>query len=432
MLIVRTLLPLLIFSLATQAQSYISYRVGAATDLVSEAQGGVCLMGGATESDPAMSWFLERASGGDVLVLRADNSDGYNDYLFSDLGVTLNSVETIVFNNASAANEAYVQQRISHAEAIWVAGGDQWEYIQYWRNTPVDSLINLGIQNRNLAIGGISAGMAIMGQYYFSAQNGTVNSTQAMTNPYNNKVTVSKQPFLQNTWLSNIITDTHFDNPEREGRLATFIARVLQDENVALRAIACDEYTSVCIDPTGLCRIFGDYPAYNDNVYFVQANCEIPDNTPENCESGSTLTWNQEGAALAVYQIKGTEDGTQTFDLNDWFNSTSGTWLNWSVMEGEFFATDANAPECEATGLDQPIQPDALHLYPNPVTDQLIIRSEQLIQQVQILNGAGQVLHILESGQTTMVIPFNRFESGLYFIRVIGEHGSKSAIVVKL
>ena len=53
-------------------------------------------MGGATEDDNAMIWFLERSNGGDILVLRTSGSDGYNNYLFSELGVNVNSVETIV------------------------------------------------------------------------------------------------------------------------------------------------------------------------------------------------------------------------------------------------------------------------------------------------------------------------------------------------
>ena len=35
------------------------------------------MMGGSVENDNAMRWFLERADGGDVLVLRASGSDGY-------------------------------------------------------------------------------------------------------------------------------------------------------------------------------------------------------------------------------------------------------------------------------------------------------------------------------------------------------------------
>ena len=61
------------------------------------------MLGGATEFDPAMEWFLDRASGGDILVLRASGSDDYNDYMYSDLD-GVNSVETIVFNDASASH----------------------------------------------------------------------------------------------------------------------------------------------------------------------------------------------------------------------------------------------------------------------------------------------------------------------------------------
>ena len=92
-----------------------------------------------TELDKDVVYFGD--NGGDVLVLRASGSDGYNDYMYTDLGITLNSVETIVFNDGSAANETYIHNKIKNAEAIWFAGGDQWSYISYWRNSPIDSLI---------------------------------------------------------------------------------------------------------------------------------------------------------------------------------------------------------------------------------------------------------------------------------------------------
>lgn len=64
-----------------------------------------------------------------------------------------------------------------------VRRGNQWTYVSYWRNTPVDSLVNKAIAERNVVVGGTSAGMAIMGNYYFSAENGTVTSGQALANP---------------------------------------------------------------------------------------------------------------------------------------------------------------------------------------------------------------------------------------------------------
>ena len=59
-------------------------------------------MGGAREDDNAMRWFLKQADGGDILVLRTSGSNGYNDYLYSELQVNVNSVESIVVKNKNA------------------------------------------------------------------------------------------------------------------------------------------------------------------------------------------------------------------------------------------------------------------------------------------------------------------------------------------
>ncbi|MEM7515208.1 MAG: Type 1 glutamine amidotransferase-like domain-containing protein, partial [Bacteroidota bacterium] len=159
-------------SVELHGQAFRSWFTGSRTDLQATPLGGVCLMGGASENDEAMKWFLERSGGGDILVLRASGSDGYNDYLFSELGVSVNSVETILFNQAEGVESEYVHERIQQAEAIWFAGGDQYDYITFWRGTAIDSLINQGISERNIVIGGTSAGMAILGSNYFTAENG--------------------------------------------------------------------------------------------------------------------------------------------------------------------------------------------------------------------------------------------------------------------
>lgn len=230
------------------SQSYTSYFTGNSIDISTTPSGGICMMGGATEHDEAMKWFLQRANGGDVLVLRTSGSDGYNDYMYTDLGVSVNSVETIVFNNSSASNDAYVQQKIQQAEAIWFAGGDQWNYISYWRDTPVEAYVNEAITIRNAVIGGTSAGMAIQGGYYFSAENGTVTSASALANPFDSRVTVDSTAFLENEYLSDVITDSHYDDPDRKGRHVAFLARMNSDYGIAGKGIACNEYTAVCID----------------------------------------------------------------------------------------------------------------------------------------------------------------------------------------
>lgn len=367
----KLLLPLLLISGTLFSQNYTSWFTGSTSDLITEPLGGVCLMGGATEQDEAMKWFLQQADGGDVLVLRASGSNGYNDYLYSGLGISVNSVETILFNNATASNESYIHEKIKNAEAIWFAGGDQWNYVSYWRNTPIDSLINKGIAERNIVIGGTSAGMAIQGSSYFTAENGTVTSAQALSNPYNSLITVSDEPFLINEHLQSVITDTHYDNPDRRGRQVTFIARAVQDQQTNIRGIACDEYTAVCIDAIGLCKIYGDYPAYDEDVYFIQSNCDIQNNVPEICAAGTPLTWNQGGVALKVYRVKGTTFGTHSFDLNDWKTGSGGTWEDWSVENGVLSVTTGNEPACSIATISE-MELNESVFYPNPVISNTI------------------------------------------------------------
>ena len=333
------------------SQSYTSYFTGNTNDTITSPLGGICLMGGATEDDNAMKWFLEQANGGDVLILRTSGSDGYNQYLYSQLGISVNSVESIVFNNASASNQNYIHSKILQAEAIWFAGGNQWNYISYWRDTPIDSLIRHVLSTRNIVIGGTSAGMAILGEYYFSAENGTVTSSTALNNPYNSLVTIDYAKFLEINILKDIITDTHYDDPDRKGRHIVFMSRMLTDYNSEAKGIACDEYTAVCIDTNGMAHVYGGFPTYDDNAYFLQINCEISVNNPENITSNTPLTWDHSGQAIKVYKIKGTSTGLNSFDLNTWEDGTGGIWENWFVLNGQLSESISSPINCNSTGI---------------------------------------------------------------------------------
>tara|TARA_B100001057_G_C22780210_1_gene923339 strand:- start:125 stop:1312 length:1188 start_codon:yes stop_codon:yes gene_type:complete len=328
------------------AQSYSSYFTGDTTDVNTNADYGICLMGGSTEDDRAMIWFLEKANGGDIIVIRASGSDGYNNYFFSELGVEVNSVETIVFNNAAAANDSYVLQQIANAEAIWIAGGDQSVYINYWKNSEVENLLNMHINEKLAVIGGTSAGMAILGSSYFSANNGTVYSSEALEDPYNTFMTFGHNDFLEIPLLDNTITDTHFSEREREGRILTFIARMNSELGAHSLGIACDEYTAVCIDSSGLGAVYGEWPEYDDYAFFIQMNCE-DENQPEQMQIGVPFTWNYNGKAAKVYKVGGTTTGDHFLDLNDWQTGNGGEWLHWYADNGVFYEEDGSAPNCD-------------------------------------------------------------------------------------
>ncbi|MES2800657.1 MAG: T9SS type A sorting domain-containing protein [Bacteroidota bacterium] len=411
-------------------QGYTSYFTGNSSDLITIPNGGICLMGGASEDDNAMKWFLEKANGGDVLVLRASGSDGYNDYLYSDLGITVNSVETIVCNNATASDNPYVLQKIEQAEAIWFAGGDQWDYISYWRNTPVDSAVNAAISERNIVIGGTSAGMAIQGKFYFSAQIGTVSSATALSNPYNSFVTVDSTSFIKNDLLGDVITDTHFDSPDRKGRLVTFLARIYTDYGIFGKAIACDEYTAVCIETDGTAKVFGDHPSSDDNAYFIQSNCELTNQAPENCSQSNPLTWNLNEEALKVYQIKGNSTGSNSFNLNTWQSGSGGTWNDWSVLNG-VLTEQSGAPINCSVSVEESSSIDNVQLVPNPVEDYFTLTvSEELASdyEITIINQLGQSIQVeMLFKKSSITFSCDHLPAGIYTLLLKNSDGTSTA-----
>jgi len=390
------------------------------------------MMGGATENDEAMKWFLNRADGGDILVLRASGSDGYNDYMYSDLGITLNSVETLVFNDVSAANETYIHEKIAKAEGIWFAGGNQWNYVSYWRDSPISSLINEAIHDRNIVIGGTSAGMAILGKYYFSAENGTITSESALMNPYHVNITVDSTSFLQVNYMQDVVTDSHYDDPDRKGRHITFLARILTDYGVAAKGIACNEYTAVCIDENGLARVYGEYPAYPETAFFLQTNCELSDFSPENCTPSNPLDWNLNGTAVRVYKVNGTNEGTNTFDLNGWKTGNGGTWENWYIDNGNLVQTDGTQIECTVLSTQNQSLESSLNAYPNPFDSVLNISSDHNIIKLTISDVNGKVIMSKDDLNTKKVtLNTELLFSGIYNLKLSTQRGTSFHKLVK-
>lgn len=376
-------------------------------------------MGGATEDDNAMRWFLERANGGDILIIRASGADGYNDYFYNELGITVNSVETIVFNDATASSEAYVLDRIGKAEAIWIAGGNQANYVNFWRNNQVANLINAGIAQRNIVIGGTSAGMAILGGTYFSAANGTINSAQALSNPFDSRMTVDNTPFLRVPYLENVITDTHYDDPDRRGRHLSFLANAMTQYGGTFRGIACDEYTAVCIDENGIAKIFGTYPDFDDNAYFLVPNCGLQNNSPEVCTANQPLTWNHSGAAVKVYAVKGTPTGIYTIDLNDWITTDGGDWQDWSANLGVFSAVDSTEPDCLASSTYTLTEAAPFRIYPNP-NNQGVVTIQSLDPlaeaEVRVIDQNGRILQDWTSLGPNSQLDVSGLPAGTYFL----------------
>lgn len=290
--------------------------VGDAADVSRTTAGGTVLMGGGTDVDAAIKWMITKSGGGDFLVLRATGTNGYNSYVFGLGGV--NSCETLLINSRTLANDPEVEAKIRGAEAVFIAGGNQANYVNFWKDTKVEDALNYVRNVKQCPIGGTSAGNAIEGRYYYSALAGSILSADALANPYNSDITIGRDDFLDNPYLGNTITDTHFNNPDRRGRLLTFMARMSKDHGIVPRGIGLDEVTAVCIEPNGLAKVFG-----TGTAFFLQQNGSA--NTPERCVSGSSLDWYRNRQAVKVYKALGTATGTNTFNLATWSGGTGGS-----------------------------------------------------------------------------------------------------------
>ena len=145
---------------------YSYYVTGDPADVTTPTRALVVMQGGGDDVDANFARMGEAAGGGDFVVLRASGADGYNDYIHALCGC--DSVETIVFNDRQAAFDDFVVRKIRSAEALFLAGGDQSNYVRYWKDTPVEDAIHSFLA-RGAPIGGTSAGMAVMGEFSYSA-----------------------------------------------------------------------------------------------------------------------------------------------------------------------------------------------------------------------------------------------------------------------
>jgi len=307
--------------------TFISRSIGDTTNVTTSTTAGTCLMGGSTDVDAAFKWMIAKSGGGDFVVIRSDVSYGYNSYIYKMRGV--NSVETIIIASVTDANNPAIATKIRNAEALFIAGGDQKDYVTLWKDTPIEDAINYLINTKHAPVGGTSAGCAILGSSYFSALNGSITSSTAMHNPYNSAITLGHDDFITNPFLQNTITDQHYSQRGREGRLVAFMARMDKDLGKKPRGIAVDEQTAVCIDENGIATVFG-----TNNAFFLQRDSL----EPEACLPNTNLTWNRNKQAIKVYRISGLATGKGSFDLNDFSTASGGTWLYYSVDNAVFYA----------------------------------------------------------------------------------------------
>jgi cyanophycinase len=317
--------PLLAGKTAPLPYSY--FRVGNTSDVTASTTPGTVMMGGGTDVDAAFQWMCEQSGNGDFLVIRATGTDAYNPYI-KQLCPKANSVATLIIPTVTAANHPEVTKIILQAEAIWIAGGDQSDYINYWKGTPVQAALNTQIA-RGVPIGGTSAGLNVLSQFVYSAQASKgVTSSQTLANPFNRYMSFDRD-FVTLPILEGLIGDPHFFERDRMGRDLAFMCRIYltypKDWSSSSwpRTISVDEQTALLIDETGKGTVVGD-----GAVYFMQAP-----GAPEVCKSNTPLTYKN----IKVHRISGGD----SFDLRLW-TGAGGTDYTVSAIGGVMSTTQSD------------------------------------------------------------------------------------------
>jgi cyanophycinase len=295
------------------AQTYQYIRIGNKKDAQTTPSAGVAMMGGGTDLDDAFRWLCQKANGGDFLILRAAGGDDYNSYVNGLC--KLNSVATLIIPDRASALDPAVAEIIRRAEALFIAGGDQARYVNFWKTTPVQEAINDAVAGGR-PIGGTSAGLAVEGEFAYSAMNDPPDDSElvskdALANPFFPRVAVVRD-FVKISILQDTLTDSHFAKRDRMGRTLVFLARIMQSGwSKDPREIAVDEKSAVLVEPDGKGLVVGS----GKGAYFLK-----PTRAPEVCRENMPLTFRE----VAVSRVA---TGSH-FDLATWTGENS---VNYSL-----------------------------------------------------------------------------------------------------
>lgn len=421
----KLLLLLLLFPVACFAQAYQNYFTGNAANSTAVPTDAKCFMGGGTMPAGAVNWILSKANGGDVVVL----CTAFNNYSYLyNTGVTVNSVETIILTSAEAGTSQYIVDKINDAELLILGEGNAWDFISYFRNTPVEDAINNHINVKHAPVAGIGAGMSVLGSVYYTGQFGQITSAAALNNPSDPNFTLSWGDFLQPySQYGLIYTESSLNSPDKRGRLVAAMAKLWGTLGLKIPAYGCNENTAMCIEPGGNVKVFGTNPA-TDFVYHVTHNCHGSQAPP--IQIGTPFTWGENFGFKPLYVIKvpGNANGTNYFTIGDDNNNSGATFEYWEVQNGVLQVTSAPSGLCSGIILGNPEnEAKEVILSPNPFDDFVVLQNAEGAR-VSFYDMTGKKL--LESSEKR--INTSGLSSGLYLVQIVqGESVTVKKMVKK-
>jgi len=284
------------------------------------AQGRFLLVGGGNEKETSLSWstpaYKWAASGKRVAIISTSGSE-YPQYFVNWCGAT--SAKNFIIADRDAANQPSLYDSLLSYQMIFFAGGDQWDYYSQYKNTKLMEAI-ISLFSSGGTIGGTSAGMQILSEIVFTAENGTVYPDECIIDPKNKYIKLANDLF---EFFPGLVFDTHLAERGRLPRLVSFVANKALTENRKIVGLGLDDMTCLAIDETYLATVYGTGAAtlvlseprnYSQNSNRLIADSVVITQLLEGCQIDmKTMELNTQPLSLPVSpKLKG-ENGAYTF-----------------------------------------------------------------------------------------------------------------------
>jgi len=284
-------------------------------------KGGFLLSGGGDWAYDAFRWFTAHAGHGHIVVLRASGTTESQDEFYNQVkGVT--SVRTFLFTDRKASYDPKLLEAVKKADGIFLAGGDQSNYVRMWKGTPLNEALDAHVA-AGKPIGGTSAGLAVQGSWLYGAMDGgSITSEEALKDPMGPAVTMESD-FLHSELLSNIVTDSHFGIRDRLGRLIAFVVKSesLRDADgqrhaYPLVGLGIDEEAAMTVEADGTAKVYSNLDGHGWLVQGGEVH-DLAPGKPLNIKNvrvtgiGKTSTFNIKTLAVGLPSF------TRTYDVAD-------------------------------------------------------------------------------------------------------------------
>ena len=219
-------------------------------------QGYICAVGGGSEGTndwnrAPYSWIVEKADSGKIVVLSVNDETTWIPDYFESLGASTSY--NLRINSRTLADSQAMYDSIVAADGIFIKGGNQYNYINYWKGTLTEEAIKV-VFNRGGVVSGTSAGAMVLGEHDLSAKYGTYYPDDALPNPFISQSHVESD-FLK--LIPGVLFDTHVIERARQGRMVPLFVKLQSDGINDATIVGIDDRTAICISPDGTGTVMG-------------------------------------------------------------------------------------------------------------------------------------------------------------------------------